>query len=63
MIRATYNPEAGHLLIFIVIIGVTLWALISGSWAAVLWLVLFNLLHNGYPILSMREVRARLSRH
>ena len=63
MIRATYNPEAGHLLIFVVIIGITLWSLASGWWASVAWLLLFNFLHNGYPILSMREVRARLNRH
>ena len=62
MIRATYNPEAGHLLIFIVIIGITFWALASGWWASVAWLLFFNLLHNVYPILSMREVRARLNR-
>ncbi len=62
MIRATYNPEAGHLLIFVVIFGITWWALFSGWWATVIWLMLFNLLHNGYPMLSMRQLRARLDR-
>jgi hypothetical protein len=62
MIRATHNPEAGHLLIFVVISGITIWALISGWWWSVAWLLLFNILHNGYPILSMRELRARLNR-
>ncbi len=62
MIRATYNPEAGHLLILVVIFGITLWALFSGWWATVVWLMLFNLLHNGYPMLSMRQLRARLDR-
>jgi len=62
MIRATENPEAGHLLIFVVVIGITLWALVSGWWDTAAWLLLFNLLHNGYPLLSMRQVRARLNR-
>ena len=61
MIRATENPEAGHLLIFVVISGITLWALVSGWWETVAWLLLFNLLHNGYPVLSMRQLRARLN--
>jgi hypothetical protein len=39
----------------------TAWALASGWWDAAAWLLLFNLLHNGYPVLSMRQLRARLS--
>jgi Glycosyl-4,4'-diaponeurosporenoate acyltransferase len=62
MIRATQDPEAGHLLIFAVILGITLWALVSGWRDTVAWLLLFNLLHNGYPVLSVRQIRARLSR-
>jgi hypothetical protein len=62
MVRATQDPEAGHLIIFVVIIGITLWALVSGWWDTVAWLLLFNLLHNGYPVLSMRQIRARLNR-
>jgi hypothetical protein len=61
MIRATRDPEAGHVVIFAVILGITLWALLSG-WDTVVWLLLFNLLHNGYPVLSMRQLRARLDR-
>jgi len=62
MIRDTQGPEAGHLIIFIVILGITLWAVVSGWWAAVAWLLLFNLLHNAYPVLSLRQIRARLNR-
>ena len=60
MIRATQDPEAGHLIIFVVIAGITVWALISGWWDTAAWLLLFNVLHNGYPVLSVRQVRARL---
>jgi len=61
MIRGTYDAETGHLLILVVIAGITMWALGRGWWDTAGWLVLFNLLHNGYPVLSMRELRARLS--
>ena len=50
MILATQNPEAGHLVIFVVIAGITLWTLVSGWWDAAAWLLLFNVLHNGYPV-------------
>jgi hypothetical protein len=62
MIRATQGPEAGHLIIFVVILAITVWASVSGWWGAVVWLLLFNLLHNLYPVLSLRQVRARLDR-
>ena len=62
MVRATRDPEAGHLVIFVAIMGITLWALVAGWWVTVVWLLLFNLLHNGYPLLSMRQIRARLDR-
>jgi len=62
MIRATQHPEAGDLIIFVVIVGITLWALVSGWWDTAAWLLLFNVLHNGYPVLSVRQVRARLHR-
>jgi hypothetical protein len=62
MIRATHDPEAGHLVIFVVILGITSWALLSRAWPAVAWLLLFNVLHNAYPVVSLRQIRARLER-
>lgn len=62
MIRATKDPEAGHVIIFVVIIGITLWALVAGWWDTAAWLLLFNVLHNLYPVLSVRQIRARLQR-
>ena len=60
-IQGTYDAETGHLFIFLVITGITFWALASGWWDTAGWLLLFNLLHNGYPVLSMRQFRARLN--
>ena len=61
MIEHTKDAETGHLFILLVITGITGWALASGWWDAAGWLLLFNLLHNGYPVLSMRQLRARLN--
>ena len=61
MIEHTKDAETGHLFILLVITGITVWALASGWWDAAGWLLLFNLLHNGYPVLSMRQLRARLN--
>ena len=61
MIEHTKDAETGHLFILLAIIGITVWALASGWWDGAGWLLLFNLLHNGYPVLSMRQLRARLN--
>jgi hypothetical protein len=45
-----------------VIAGITLWTLVSRWWDTAAWLLLFNVLHNGYPVLSVRQLRARLDR-
>jgi hypothetical protein len=58
---STKDAETGHLFIFLAVTGITAWALASGWWDAAGWLLLFNLLHNGYPVLSMRQLRARLN--
>ena len=61
MIEGTKDAETGHLFILLAITGITVWALASGWWDAAGWLLLFNVLHNGYPVLSMRQLRARLN--
>jgi hypothetical protein len=48
--RGTKDAETGHLFIFVAITGLTVWALASGWWDTAGWLLLFNLLHNGYPV-------------
>jgi hypothetical protein len=60
MIEGTKDAETGHLLILLLITGMAVWALASGGWDSAGWLMLFNVLHNGYPVLSMRQLRARL---
>ncbi len=60
MIERTKDAETGHLFILLAITAITVWALASGWWDTAGWLLLFNLLHNGYPVVSMRQLRARL---
>lgn len=62
MIEGTKDAETGHLFILVVITAIAVWALTSGWWDTAGWLLFFNLLHNGYPVLSMRQLRARLTR-
>lgn len=62
LLQATRDPEAGHLAIFVVISGITTWALVRRWWDGSAWLMLFNILHNAYPVMSLRQIRARLER-
>ena len=62
LLRATRDPEAGHLIIFVVIFGITIWALVRRWFDGAAWLMVFNILHNAYPVVSLRQIRARLER-
>ena len=57
---ATYGPETAHLLIFVVLGATAADAAWRGWWDTAGWLVLFNILHNAYPVLSLRYIRVRL---
>jgi hypothetical protein len=59
---ATHGPETAHLVIFIVLSVVTVHAVSRGWWDTAGWLVLFNVLHNAYPVMSLRYVRVRTER-
>ena len=58
----TYNSETGHLVIFAIVCGVAVDAIRRGWWDTAGWLILFDILLNAYPVMSMRHVRARASR-
>lgn len=49
-------------MIFIVVCGVAVDAVRRGWWDTAAWLLLFNILLNAYPVMSMRHVRARAAR-
>lgn len=59
---ATEGSETAHLLIFIVLAVVSGIFVRRGWWDTAGWLLLFNIVHNAYPVLSLRSVRARTDR-
>jgi len=62
LVAATEGSETAHLLIFIVLTGVS-GVFVSRGWSDTAgWLMFFNIVHNGYPVLSLRSVRARVER-
>ncbi len=54
------QAETGHALIFVLMLLFAGYALISGWLDAVVWLLLFNILINGYPIMLQRYNRIKL---
>ena len=62
LVAATEGSETAHLLIFIVLAVVSGVFARRGWWDTACWLMLFNVVHNAYPVLSLRSVRARVAR-
>jgi len=62
LVAATESPETAHLLIFVVLALVSGVFVRRGWWDTAGWLLLFNIVHNAYPVLSLRSVRARAHR-
>ena len=54
------KAETGHVLIFVVMLLFVGYALLQGWLDAVAWLLLFNILINGYPIMLQRYNRIKL---
>ncbi len=63
LVAATVGPETAHCLVFVVVNVLTVdAALHRGWWDTAAWLFGFNVLLNGYPVLSLRQVRVRTER-
>ena len=54
------DGEAGHLIIFLIMLVILGYAVINGWWDLAAWLLLFNILINVYPMMLQRYNRARL---
>ncbi len=54
------KAETGHVLIFVLIFVFVGYALLQGWFDTVAWLLLFNILINGYPIMLQRYNRIKL---
>ena len=62
LVAATEGSETAHLLIFIMLAVVSGVFVRRGWWDTAGWLLFFNIVHNAYPVLSLRSVRARADR-
>ena len=60
--RASRVAEAGHMVVGIIVLGITGYVSLAHSLADARWLILFNVLLNVYPVLLQRHIRPRLQR-
>jgi hypothetical protein len=61
-LHQTKKSELGHLLIFIIVMGMTVFVAITMGAKSALWLLLLNVVLNLYPVLLQRYNRPRLVR-
>jgi len=54
------KAETGHVITFILMLGFVGYALLKGWLDVVVWMLLFNVLFNGYPIMLQRYNRIKL---
>jgi hypothetical protein len=58
----TKQSELGHLIIFFIVLGFTIYVALKFTFAESLWLLFLNIIFNVYPILLQRYNRPRLQR-
>ncbi len=54
------DAESSHAILLVVMLGVAAYQAAVGRWASAGWIVLFDLLMNGYPVMLQRYNRALL---
>jgi hypothetical protein len=60
--QETRKAETAHLFVFLLMMLLVSWALLGQWFGAMGWLMAFNLLLNGYPIMLQRYNRIKLQR-
>ena len=58
----TKQSELGHLIIFLIVTGFTIYVIIKFTFIKSLWLIFLNVILNVYPIFLQRYNRPRLKR-
>lgn len=56
------DAEASHFVLLVVMLGVVANAAAHGSWATAGWILIFDVLMNGYPVMLQRYNRALLQK-
>ena len=54
------KAEAGHLFVFFLVLTPALYALLTAQYLGGIWLLFFNVLFNGYPVMLQRYNRIKL---
>ncbi len=60
--QALHGAETGHTIVFGIVLLLSVYALMRGWCTTAGWLLVFNMLINGYPVMLQRYNRARLDR-
>jgi hypothetical protein len=58
----TKKSELGHLIIFLLVLGVSIAVIIHSGFRSAIWLIFFNIVFNLYPVLLQRYNRPRIER-
>jgi len=61
-IKESKSSEFGHLIPFLLLLGLSIWSLFLGYWKMGLVNLILNILANFYPVFLQRSHRARISR-
>lgn len=54
------DAEASHSILFIVTLGLAAYEAVNGLWSTAAWIIVFNTMLNGYPVILQRYNRALL---
>jgi hypothetical protein len=54
------DAEASHFILLVLTLGVAVWAAVRDWWGTAAWILVFDVLLNGYPVMLQRYNRARL---
>ncbi len=55
------KAETGHVVVFVIMLLFAGYPLLQGWWDSVAWIIFFNILINGYPIMLQRYNRIKLA--
>lgn len=58
----TKKSELGHLIIFLIVVGISMLVITKGGLRDAMWLIIFNIVLNLYPVLLQRYNRPRIER-
>jgi hypothetical protein len=61
-VKESKSSEFGHLIPFLILLGLSIWSLLLGFWKMALINLVLNILANFYPVMLQRMHRARINK-